>query len=93
MTKWTRVGESFEFKRNPDGVDIDLGWAWRVERAGFDRRYVRVEVAPGGLRAPDLPSESQNAIRTRGASAVDTFLDYDEPPERLVVSTTGIRPR
>jgi len=93
VAKWTRVGESFEFKRNPDGTDIDLGWAWRVERDGFDRRYVRVEVTRGGLRAPDLPSESRDAIRTRGASAVDPFLDDDEPPERLVVSTAGVRPR
>jgi hypothetical protein len=56
-------------------------------------RYVHVEVACGSsLRATDLPAASRNAIRSRGATAVDSFLDKDEPPERLVVSRLGVRP-
>jgi hypothetical protein len=38
----------------------------------------------------DLPAEARNAIRSRGATAVDAFLDEDNPPARLAVSTQGI---
>jgi hypothetical protein len=93
MAKWRRVGGAFEFRRTPDAADIDLGWSWRVERDDFDRRYVRVEIARGGMTALDLPRESREAIRTHGASVVDSVLDEDDPPLRLVVSTLGVRAR
>jgi hypothetical protein len=40
----------------------------------------------------DFPAEARNAIRSRGATAVDAFLDADDPPVRIVVSTQGLEP-
>jgi hypothetical protein len=39
----------------------------------------------------DLPAEARNAIRSRGATAVDAFLETDDPPLRIVVSTQGLQ--
>jgi hypothetical protein len=92
-TRWHRVGEAMRFCPSPDGVETESGWSWRISRDGVNRS-LRVEVACGlRLRPTDLPAESRNAIRSRGATAVDSVLDQDEPPERLVVSTLGVRAR
>jgi hypothetical protein len=93
VAKWHRVGGAEEFGTTPDGSDIDIGWSWRVEREGAGHRYIWVEVAGGRLNSAELPDESCEAIRTRGASAVDAVLDEDEPPPRLLVSSFGVRPR
>jgi hypothetical protein len=91
--RWHRVGEASRFGPSPDGVETESGWSWRISRDGMNRS-VRVEVVCGlSLRPTDLPAASRNAIRSRGASAVDSVLDLDEPPERLVVSTLGVRAR
>lgn len=90
--RWHRVGEASRFGPSPDGVTTEVGWLWRIARQGVEARHVRVEVVCGwSLRPTDLPAASRNAIRSRGASAVDAFLDDDEPPERLVVSQLGVR--
>ena len=91
--RWHRVGQAIRFGPSPDGVETELGWSWRISRDGV-HRSVRVEVACAlKLRPTDLPAESRNAIRSRGATAVDSVLNQDEPPERLVVSTLGVRAR
>jgi hypothetical protein len=38
----------------------------------------------------DFPAEARNAIRSRGATAVDAFLDTEDPPVRIVISTQGL---
>jgi len=38
----------------------------------------------------DLPAEARNAIRSRGATAVDLYLNVDEPPTSIVVSLLGV---
>jgi hypothetical protein len=53
---------------------------------------MRVEVTRASVVVTDLPAEAQNAIRSRGATAVDSYLHHDAPPERLFVSTDGVRP-
>ena len=89
--RWHRVGEAIRFGPSPDGVETESGWSWRISRDGMNRS-VRVEVVCGlSLRPTDLPAASRNAIRSRGASAVDSVLELDEPPERLVVSRLGVR--
>jgi hypothetical protein len=37
--------------------------------------------------------EARNAIRSRGASAIDAFLHEDDPPERIYVSVEGVHAR
>ena len=91
--RWHRVGEATRFGPSPDGVETESGWSWRISRDGVNRS-VRVEVVCGlSLRPTDLPAASRNAIRSRGATAVDLVCDVDEPPDRLVVSRLGVRPR
>jgi hypothetical protein len=51
---------------------------------------VRVVVAAAGVRPTDLPAEARNAIRSRGATAVDAYLRQEEPPARILVSTLGV---
>jgi hypothetical protein len=45
------------------------------------------------LQAVDLPADSREAISTRGASAVDRFLDENEPPPRILVLSAGVQAR
>jgi hypothetical protein len=67
-----------------------VGWSWLIRREG-DERSVRVEIVGGPFRVTDLPAESRNAIRSRGATAVDSFLVGDEPPDLIVVSILGVQ--
>jgi hypothetical protein len=55
---------------------------------------IRVEVARTAavVDRASLDESARRAIQTRGRSAVDEYLDADDPPERLVVSTAGVRP-
>jgi hypothetical protein len=46
-----------------------------------------------GLRVTDLPADSRQAIRSRGATAVDVYLFNEEPPEQIVVSNLGVQPQ
>ena len=41
---------------------------------------MRVEVTGKPFVVTDLPAEARNAIRSRGATAVDSFLHQDDPP-------------
>jgi hypothetical protein len=92
VRRWHRVGPPIQLEPTPDVPELAVGWLWDIGREGDARRQVRVEVElPSGSRVPDLPAASQNAIRSRGATAVDLFLGVDEPPERVVVSQLGIR--
>lgn len=92
MARWQRVGGPIQFGATHDGVEIEVGWSWSIKREGDEPRLVRVEVSGSPFRVTDLPAESRNAIRSRGATAVDAFLDREEPPVRIVVSTLGIHP-
>jgi hypothetical protein len=73
-----------------DGVASKIGWVWEIRRGSSEQRFVRVEAARGSSVVTDLPAEARNAIRSRGATAVDAYLYDDTPPERLLVSTDGL---
>jgi len=89
MARWRRVAGPFE--RTPRGDYFDSGWTWLI--AGEDgTRDVTVEVARS-LPPIDLPADSQEAISTCGASAVDRFLDENEPPPRILVLSAGVQAR
>jgi hypothetical protein len=86
--KWQRTGNAVAFGPTADGDAV--GWTWSIRREG-DERSVRVEVVKGAFRVTDLPAESRNAIRSRGATAVDAYLVGDDPPTSIVVSTLGVQ--
>lgn len=92
MTKWQRIGGPTPFGATTDQDESQVGWSWSIKREGDEPRLVRVEVSGSPIRVTDLPAESRNAIRSRGATAVDAFLDREEPPTRIVVSTLGVHP-
>jgi len=86
---WRIVGGPRSYSSTPDGADIDIGWAWDIARKE-DHRTVRVEVAGGRVDMPSLPEESRQAIQTHGRSAVASLLDSPDPPERVLVTSSGI---
>jgi hypothetical protein len=86
---WRVAGGPREYTQTSDGADIDVGWAWELERGG-DRRTIRVEVAGGRLGSAHLPDESQEAIRTQGRSALEELLGEPDPPTRVLVTSSGI---
>jgi hypothetical protein len=90
MARWRRVAGPFE--RNPKGDYFDFGWTWRIAAEGVGTREITVEVARS-LDAVDLPADSREAISTRGASAVDKFLNETEPPPRILVLSAGVQAR
>lgn len=86
---WRTVGGPREYTQTPDGADIDVGWAWDIQRED-QRRVVRIEVAGGRLNSVDLSHESQEAIRTNGRTALQPLLDRIEPPSRVLITSGGI---
>jgi hypothetical protein len=90
-SKWSRVGAAAAFGLPPVAGASGVGWVWEIKRDGVESRQVRVEVARGPFRPTDLPAEARNAIRSRGATAVDNFLNQEDPPACIFVSTLGIR--
>jgi hypothetical protein len=85
VPRWYRVGTATVF--TPEAPGKNAGWEWRIRREGNEERKVRVEVVRGFTRPTDLSAESRQAIRTRGATAVDAFLHLDNPPARIIVSS------
>ncbi len=90
VRRWSRHGKPTSFGTQPKDGSRGVGWTWEIGREGPEQRSVEVEVSPGPYRVTDLPAESRNAIRSRGATAVDAFLETDDPPVRIVVSTDGL---
>jgi hypothetical protein len=86
---WKIVKATPREYREREGVDIDVGWAWDVG-SGEETRTVHVEVAAGHLHAPDLPDEAMGAIRSQGRSVLARFLEQDDPPTRIVISSEGV---
>jgi hypothetical protein len=83
MASWYRVG--------PPVTASGVGWAWEIRRDATEPRSVRVEVDPDLFVVSELPAAVRNAIRSRGASAVDRFLNDAEPPARIRVSLEGVQ--
>jgi hypothetical protein len=90
VPRWHRVGTATLLV--PDVPGTNAGWEWQIRRDGNDERTVRVEVVSEFSRPTDLSEESRQAIRTRGATAVDAFLHLDNPPTRIVISSVLLQP-
>jgi hypothetical protein len=89
--RWSRTGTATAFGAGPEERGGAVGWSWEIRRDGPEHRQIHVEVSPGPYLVTDLPAEARNAIRSRGATAVDAFLDEDNPPVRITVSTQGVQ--
>lgn len=88
--RWTIVRGPREYEPIADAA---VGWAYDLQREEIERRRVSIEVA-GTLAAASkdgVPNEVRRALRTKGRSAVESVLDRDEPPLRLLLTTAGIR--
>ena len=85
MARWYRVGPPITFS------STGVGWTWEIRREATTPRSIRVEVDPDLFVLSDLSAAVRNAIRSRGASAVDMFLDDEEPPARVRVSLDGVQ--
>jgi hypothetical protein len=88
--RWIRTGAAIAYRTGANGIGGSVGWSWEIRRDRSESRRVEVEVSPGPYRVTDLPAEARNAIRSRGATAVDAFLDDEDPPARILVSTRGV---
>jgi hypothetical protein len=90
VARWQRVGGPTPFGATSNDSNPGVGWSWTIARPGDERRLVRVEVSGSPFVVTDLPAEARNAIRSRGATAVDLYLNVDEPPTSIVVSLLGV---
>jgi len=87
--------ESAEGEVDPGGRDA-RALLFRIER-GVDVRPVTIYIAGTALAVAlaglgELPDDVAEAIDTNGRSVVVSVLAIDEPPRKMMVSTTGIRP-
>jgi hypothetical protein len=64
-------------------------WLWEIERSG-DQRYVEVTLTLPSMAADNPLAEVREARATKGRIAVERFLDDDDPPRHILVSTNGI---
>jgi hypothetical protein len=81
---WYRAGSPASFAAD------DVGWVWEIRRNGSEPRSVQVVFDPDLFTARGVPSVVRHAIRSRGATAIDAFLNEDDPPARIRVSTEGV---
>jgi len=90
MPKW-RIVSTRAFDPRP--ADSRGGWAFDIERHG-EKRTVTVELSgtAAASAGPLRSDEAEHARRTSGRSAVAGYLDAEDPPECLVISTHGVNP-
>jgi hypothetical protein len=72
------------------------GWLWEIRKEGEEPRRVLVEIT-GSARAvhengAPLPSDTQEAIRTEGRSAVEEVVGLPDPPRVIQCGTNGCHP-
>lgn len=92
------MGELWEKKSGPrpysegsNGEDIAAGWVYTLAR-GTAQREIHVELTNTAALTAHLPEECQQAIQSDGWTAIIPHLGDDEPPARIVISTTGVSP-
>jgi hypothetical protein len=90
--RWARIGRAVPFGPSVDPGESAVGWMWEIRRGATEQRFVRVEITRAAFVVTDLSAEARNAIRSRGATAIDSYLHHEEPPECLFVSTDSVQP-
>ena len=92
MANWKNISGSTAYDDNAGGLDIDVGWHWKIRNETGEERMISVEVAGGGIDSAELPEECRRAIGSEGWSAIVEHLDDDQPPRRIMVSAGGLLP-
>jgi hypothetical protein len=74
-------------------VDGEL-WVARIENANVPAqlKIVNVVLSRAALQSQDAPDDVAQALATSGRTAIETFLDEDEPPAGILVSADAITP-
>jgi len=90
MTTW-RITKGPRTYEPGEGRDCDVGWAYDLERDG-ETRTMRVERSRTAAAAGSRDETARRAVSSRGRSAIEPYLDGDDPPTLLIVSTHGVSP-
>jgi hypothetical protein len=94
VKKW-RILDGPNQVANTGGVDGDV-WILTIENVNdpAQRRIVQVVIAGSVLNSDRvrLMTEIRKAVESNGKTALERFLDDQNPPGRIIVSSTGIRP-
>jgi hypothetical protein len=92
VTRWKIIGGPDKRSELVDGQV----WGFVIENTSdpAQRRFLGVTITRTVLQSDRsvLFPEVGKAIETQGLSVIETYLDVQEPPEMIIVSTTGIRP-
>jgi hypothetical protein len=64
-------------------------WLWEIER-GEERRQIEVMLTMPSVASDNPLAEVRDARETRGRSALERYLNDDDPPRQILVSTNGI---
>lgn len=87
IAPWVKKLGPREYDSRGD-VDINVGWAYMLERGG---RLHEIRVEDVGAIGT-LPDACADAVRTHGWSAIVPHLDDETPPARIVITTAGLVP-
>lgn len=89
---WSIIGGPEDV--HPGGYDGSI-WRWWVTSDAGDNRAVFVKISrTAEAVAPEtLPDVTRRVRETRGQNAVETFLNWIEPPHVIEVGTTTTQPR
>ena len=74
-------------------VDGEL-WVARIEHASdpTQRKIVNVVLSRTALQSQDVPDDVAQALATSGRTAIEKYLDEDEPPAGILVAGDAIMP-
>lgn len=74
-------------------VDGEL-WVARIENANDParRKIVNVVLSRTALQSQDVPDDVAQALATSGRTAIEKYLDEDEPPAGILVAGDAITP-
>jgi hypothetical protein len=64
-------------------------WLWEIERDG-ERRRIEVMLTMPSVASANPLADVREARETKGQSALERYLENDDPPRQILVSTNGI---
>jgi hypothetical protein len=87
--RWTITSDEPQRLDKPARQDRTI-YTWRIAK-GDEQRRVEVSLSSTAIEdAWSLSSEIREAVETKGRSAVERYLEWDDPPERVQVTNNGI---
>ena len=93
MSKW-RILDGPNELPNVRGTDGDL-WGATLENANdpAQRRLIQVVLSRSIMQSSreGLMLDVRQAIESNGRTAIEKFLDEQQPPHRVIVSSSGVR--